>query len=143
MTKKKIFGILEDESVLLEPVSETRYTLDGEVDNELIGQWLTVEGQVDEETVNAATITSVEKSSGKVTRSGVLVEDPPNRPAEANGAGGYLYQEGKGRYYLLSEGELGDPIQGNFDKLVGQNVRVRGELGHVSYILYNAKVSVK
>jgi hypothetical protein len=140
MAKQKLMGILESESVLLEPVSETRYRLQGEIVRDLIGSWVTVAGDVEEETIANAAVIGVEKNSGRSTRAGTIVATAPNLPPEANGAGGYLYQPKKGRYYLLSSGAPGAPVQGDFSAYIGQDVKVSGELRGVSYILYNAKV---
>lgn len=143
MAKKKVFGVLESEAVLLEPVSETRYRLNGEIDTGYVGQWLTVQGQVKDESIANAAVASVEKNTGKVTRSGTLVMEAPNLPPEANGQGGYLYQPTKGRYLLLSSGATDEPVAGDFSQFEGQAVKVRGQFGASNYILYNAKVSAK
>lgn len=143
MVKQKIYGVLESDSVLLEPVSETRYQLTTKLDDTLVGNWLTVAGSVADHTIADAEVTSVEKSTGKSTRAGTIVATAPNPPAEANGAGGFLYQEKKGRYFLLSSGAPDEPIQGDFQTYVGQDVKVSGEYGDTSYILYNVKVSAK
>ena len=143
MAKSKLYGVLESEGVLLEPVTETRYAVNGDVDSELVGEWLTIQGTVDGQTVKGAKVTRVEKSTGKVTRSGVIVADAPNLPAEANGAGGFLYQAKKGRYMLLSQGDVNEPIQGDFGKYAGKSVKVSGKFGDKTYILYNVKVTAK
>ncbi|MEZ4633652.1 MAG: hypothetical protein R2873_06620 [Caldilineaceae bacterium] len=127
----------------LEPISETRYSLGSALDADLIGAWVTVAGAVDDSRIDAVEVASVEKSSGKTTRARYASRHRFNLPAEANGAGAYLYQEKKGRYFLLSSGAVDEPIQGDFADLVGQEVKVAGEYGSASYILYNAKVSAK
>ena len=48
MAKQKIAGVLESESVLLEPLKEVRYRLQGEIDGNLVGSWVTVAGNVEE-----------------------------------------------------------------------------------------------
>ena len=143
MAKQKIYGVLESDTVLLEPVSEVRYRLDTSMDAQLVGSWVTVAGTVTDSHIDGVEVATVEKSSGKTTRAGTLVSTAPNLPAEANGAGAFLYQEKKGRYFLLSSGAPGVPIQGDFTALLGQEVKVVGEYGDASYILYNAKVSAK
>jgi hypothetical protein len=143
MTKQKMTGVLESESVLLEPISEVRYRLQGKIDGNLVGSWVTVAGEVQEGTIVDVSVTSTEKSSGRSTRAGTIVATAPNLPPEANGAGGYLYQPKKGRYFLLSSGAPGAPVQGDFRGYVGQDVKISGELRGVSYILYNAKVVAK
>lgn len=143
MTKQKIVGILESESVLLEPVSEMRYRLLGEIDCAHVGSWVTVAGDIAATTVTNAAVVTVEKNSGKSTRAGVIVITAPNLPPEANGAGGYLYQSKKGRYFLLSSGAPGEPVQGDFSAYVDQDVKVSGELKGSSYILYNVKIAMK
>jgi len=140
---KKIFGILEEENVLLEPVNETRYRLSGDIDAALVGKWMTVQGQVEGEHIANAAVTNVEKDSGKVTRSGLLLDEAPGLPPEANGQGAYLYQQNKGRYLLVSNGPVDTPVSGDFAAFLGQDVKVTGEFGTVSYVLYNAKISVK
>jgi hypothetical protein len=143
MAKQKIAGVLESESVLLEPLKEVRYRLQGEIDGNLVGSWVTVAGNVEECTIANAAITNIEKRSGRSTRIGTIVATAPNLPPEANGAGGYLYQPKKGRYFLLSSGAPGEPVQGDFRGYVGQDVKISGELRGASYILYNAKVMLK
>lgn len=140
---KKVFGVLESENVLLEPVNEVRYQLDSEVDGELVGQWLTVQGEIDGERIENAAVANVEKNTGKVTRSGLLTDAAPALPPEANGQGAYLYQQSKGRYLLISEGPVDSPVQGDFSGLVGSQVKVAGEFGEANYILYNARVNAK
>ena len=140
---KKVFGVLESDNVLLEPVNEVRYRLNGEVDRGLVGQWLTVQGEVDGERIKNAAVANVEKNRGKVTRSGLLTDAAPTVPPEANGQGAYLYQQSKGRYLLISEGPVDSPVQGDFSDLVGSQVKVAGEFGEANYILYNARVSAK
>lgn len=140
---KKVFGVLESENVLLEPVNEVRYQLDCKVDGELVGQWLTVQGEVEGERIENAAVASVEKNTGKVTRTGLLTDAAPALPPEANGQGAYLYQQSKGRYLLISEGPVGSPVQGDFSGLVGSQVKVAGEFGEANYILYNARVNAK
>ncbi|GEM_PF-1552631 len=143
MPVRKIFGILESPDVLLEPVSEVHYRLEGPVDPGLVGSWMTVQGEVVGETIAQPQVVRVEKNQGKVTRSGVVVADAPNPPPEAPEGGVFLYQVAKGRYYLLSAGPPGEPVQGDFSAYVGQPVQVTGLLGSVPYILYNARVRVK
>lgn len=143
MAKQKLFGVLEGETTLLEPVSEQRYQLEGVSGADLVGSWVTISGEVNGEVIRNAKIDNVEKSAGKVTRAGTITASAPNLPAEANGQGGYLYQEKKGRYFLLSSGPADQPITGDFSQFVGQEVKASGELGKVNYILYNAKVSAK
>ncbi len=143
MPVQKIFGILESPDLLLEPVSETHYRLEGPVDPSLVGSWMTVQGEVMGETIAQARVMRVEKNQGKVTRSGVIVADAPNPPPEASGESAFLYQVAKGRYYLLSAGPPGEPVQGDFSAYVGQAVQVTGLLSSVPYILYNARVRVK
>ncbi|MGB5051190.1 MAG: hypothetical protein WBO46_19745, partial [Caldilineaceae bacterium] len=126
---KKIFGVLEKENVLLEPVNETRYLISGDIDAALVGQWITIQGQVDGERIKQAAVANVEKNSGKVTRSGLLTDTAPTLPPEANGQGAYLYQAGKGRYLLISDGPVDAPITGEFSDLLGQEVKVAGEFG--------------
>jgi len=140
---RKIFGVLERNDVLLEPVDETRYHLAGDIDAGLVGQWLTVQGRVNGNHVADAVVANVEKNSGKVTRAGLLVDQPPALPPEANGQGAYLYQQSKGRYILISDGPVDGPVSGDFSAFLGQEVKVAGEFGTASYILYNAKVSTK
>lgn len=140
---KKIFGVLEREDVLLEPVNETRYQLFGDIDTALVGQWITVQGEVEGQQIANAAVTNVEKNSGKVTRAGLMTDTAPALPPEANGQGAYLYQESKGRYLLLSDGPVNEPVRGDFSGLLGQDVKVTGEFGTVNYVLYNAKVSPK
>lgn len=143
MSKQKIAGVLESSSVLLEPISEIRYQLQGEIDCALIGSWVTVTGEIGEGGIANAAVTSVEKNSGKSTRAGTMVATAPNLPPEATGAGGYLYQAKKGRYFLLSSGAPGEPVQGDFRTYLDQEVKVSGELKGSNYILYNAKVAAK
>jgi hypothetical protein len=143
MAKQKIMGVLESESVLLEPISETHYRLQGEIGSDLVGSWVTVTGDVEADTIADIAVIGVEKNSGRSTRVGTVVATAPNLPPEANGAGGYLYQPKKGRYYLLSSGAPGAPIQGDFSAYIGQDVKVSGELRGVSYILYNARIGAK
>lgn len=140
---RKIFGVLERKNVLLEPVDETRYHLTGDIDTRLIGQWMTVQGRVDGTHIADAVVASVEKNSGKVTRAGLLVNQAPTLPPEANGKGAYLYQQSKGRYILVSDGSVDGPVSGDFSAFLGQEVKVAGEFGTANYILYNAKVSTK
>ncbi len=140
---KKIFGVLERNNVLLEPVNETRYHLAGDIDADLVGQWMTIQGQVDGSHIADAVVANVEKNSGKVTRAGLLVDQAPALPPEANGQGAYLYQQSKGRYLLVSDGPVNSPVSGDFRAFVGQEVKVAGEFGAVNYVLYNAKVSAK
>lgn len=140
---QKIFGVLERHNVLLEPVDETRYHLAGDIDTGLVGQWMTVQGRVDGTHVADAVVASVEKNSGKVTRSGLLLHQAPTLPPEANGQGTYLYQQSKGRYILVSDGPVDGPVSGNFSAFYGQEVKVAGEFGTANYILYNAKISTK
>ncbi len=140
---KKIFGVLESQNVLLEPVNETRYHLSGEIDAALVGQWMTVQGQVEGAHIADAVVANVEKNSGKITRAGVLLEQAPVLPPEANGAGAFLYQQSKGRYLLVSDGPVDAPVSGEFTALIGQDVKVTGEFGAANYVLYNAKVSAK
>jgi hypothetical protein len=141
MAKQKIFGVLESSTVLLEPVSEKRYHIQGEMDPDLAGSWVTVSGNLQGDVIADAEVTNVEKSKGKATRTGVIVEDAPNLPPEATGEGGYLYQQKKGRYLLLSTGAPGEPVQGDFSQYTGQEIKVSGEFGNASYILYKVKVS--
>jgi hypothetical protein len=141
MAKQKLMGVLESESILLEPVSETRYQLQGEIGCDLIGFWVTVAGEVEGGAIANVAVIGVEKNSGRATRVGTIVATAPNLPPEANGAGGYLYQPKKGRYYLLSSGAPDKPVQGDFSTYIGHNVKVSGELRGVCYILYNAKVA--
>ncbi len=143
MPTRKIFGILESPDLLLEPVSEVHYRLEGPVDPDLVGSWMTVQGEVMGETIAQARVVKVEKNQGKVTRSGVIVADAPNPPPEASEESAFLYQVAKGRYYLLSAGPPGEPVQGDFSAYVGQSVQVTGVLSSVPYILYNARVRVK
>lgn len=140
---KKIFGVLERENLLLEPVNETRYHLSEAVDTALVGKWITVQGEVEGERIDSPAVTSVEKDMGKVTRIGVLVDQAPVLPPEANGEGAYLYQAGKGRYLIVSEGPVDTPVSGDFTPYLGQDVKVSGEFGAANYVLYNAKVSLK
>ncbi|MCL4835346.1 MAG: hypothetical protein KJZ86_23105 [Caldilineaceae bacterium] len=140
---KKIFGVLERQNVLLDSVSEIRYTLSGEIDGDLVGQWLTIQGEMEENHIANATVTNVEKSIGKVTRNGLLVDSAPARVPEANGLGAYLYQQAKGRYILISDGPVDAPVSGDFAGLVGQDVKIAGEFGKSNYVLYNARVSAK
>jgi hypothetical protein len=143
MAKQKIFGIMESVSVLLEPVSEKRYYVQREMQSDLAGSWVTVAGNVQDSTIVDAEVVSVEKNAGKATRAGTIVAEAPNLPPEATGQGGYLYQQKKGRYLLLSTGKPGEPVQGNFSQYVGQEVKASGEFGDASYILYNVKISTK
>jgi hypothetical protein len=143
MAKEKLFGILEAEATLLEPVSEQRYRLEGETGADLVGSWVTINGEVNGEVIRKAKIANVEKAKGKVTRAGTITATAANLPPEANGQGGYLYQEKKGRYFLLSSGPADQPVTGDFSQFVGQEVKAIGELGEVNYIMYNAKVSAK
>lgn len=140
---KKIFGVLEREDVLLEPVNETRYQLIGDIDAGLVGQWMTIQGEVEGERIANAAVANVEKNSGKVTRAGLMTNIAPALPPEANGQGAYLYQESKGRYLLISDGPVDEPVRGDFSDLIGQDVKVAGEFGTANYVLYNAKVSLK
>jgi len=140
---KKIFGVLEREDVLLEPVHETRYQLIGDIDTALVGQWMTVQGQVEGARIADAIVANVEKNSGKVTRAGLLTDSAPALPPEANGQGAYLYQESKGRYLLVSDGPVDEAVSGDFSALIGKDVKVAGEFGTANYVLYNAKVSPK
>lgn len=140
---KKIFGVLERKDVLLEPVNETRYQLIGDIDAALVGQWMTIQGEVEGERINKAAVSNVEKNSGKVTRIGLLTNVAPALPPEANGQGAYLYQESKGRYLLVSGGPVNEPVSGDFSDLLGRDVKVAGEFGTANYVLYNAKVSPK
>lgn len=140
---KKIFGVLEREDVLLEPVNETRYQLVGDIDAALVGQWMIVQGQVEGQRIGDAVVANVEKNSGKVTRSGLLTDSAPALPPEANGQGAYLYQESKGRYLLVSDGPVDEAVSGDFSALIGKDVKVAGEFGTANYVLYNAKVSPK
>jgi len=138
---KKIFGVLERGNVLLEPVNETRYQLSGEIDPALVGQWMTIQGQVEENRIVNAVVSNVEKNSGKVTRAGLLVNSAPSLPPEANGAGAYLYQQSKGRYLVVSDGAVDAPVSGDFTPLLGQDVKVTGEFGAANYVLYNTQIS--
>lgn len=140
---KKIFGVLEREDVLLEPVNETRYQLSGDIDTALVGQWMTIQGQVEGERIANAAVANVEKNSGKVTRSGLMTDVAPALPPEANGQGAYLYQGSKGRYLLVSDGPVDEAVSGDFSTLIGKDAKVTGEFGTANYILYNAKVSAK
>jgi len=140
---KKIFGVLERCNMLLEPVNETRYHLLGDIDAALVGQWMTIQGQVEEDRINDAVVANVEKNSGKVTRAGLLVDKAPALPPEANGAGAFLYQQSKGRYLLVSDGPADAPVSGDFAPLLEKNVKVTGEFGTANYVLYNAKISAK
>ena len=140
---KKIFGVLEREDVLLEPVNETRYELFGDIDAGLVGQWMTVQGQVEGQRIANAAVTNVEKNNGKVTRAGLMTDAAPALPPEANGQGAYLYQESKGRYLLVSDGPVDEAVRGDFSALIGKDVKVAGEFGTANYVLYNAKVSPK
>jgi len=140
---KKIFGVLERENVFLEPVNETRYQLIGDIDMALVGRWMTIQGEVDGQRIANAAVANVEKSNGKVTRTGLMTDAAPALPPEANGQGAYLYQESKGRYLLVSDGPVNEPVRGDFSGLLGQDVKVTGEFGAANYVLYNAKVSAK
>lgn len=140
---KKIFGVLEREDVLLEPVNETRYQLFGDIDAALIGQWMTVQGEVEGQRIVNAAVANVEKNSGKVTRTGLMTDIAPALPPEANGQGAYLYQESKGRYLLVSAGPSDEAVSGDFSALIGKEVKIAGEFGTANYVLYNAKVSPK
>ncbi len=141
--KTKIFGVLEREDVLLEPVNEVRYHLSGDIDSELVGQWVTIQGQVEEGRIEAVAVANVEKNSGKVTRAGLLTDSAPALPPEANGAGAFLYQQSKGRYLIVSAGAVDEPVSGDFSALLGQDVKVSGEFGTANYVLYNATVRQK
>ncbi len=143
MAKQKIYGVLESDSVILEPISGTRYHLGKRLESDLVGSWLTVAGSVEDQSILSPEVTSVEKIAGKSTRAGTIVATAPNLPPEANGAGGFLYQEKKGRYFLLSTGAPGEHIDGDFSAYVGQDVKVVGEFGDASYILYNVRISAK
>lgn len=143
MAKQKIYGVLESASVLLEPVSETRYELSESLDSELVGCWITVAGTVEATTISAPEVSSIDKNTGKTTRAGTIVATAPHLPPEANGKGGFLYQEKKGRYFLLSSGAADEAIQGDFQEYVGQDVKVTGEFGESNYILYNVRVALK
>lgn len=140
---KKIFGLLEDENVLLDPVHEIRYHVAGDIDAALVGKWMTIQGQIGERQITNAAVTTVEKDSGKVTRTGVLVDQAPALPPEANGQGAYLYQKRKGRYLIVSDGPVDEPVSGDFTAFVGQNVKVTGEFGAANYVLYKVKISRK
>lgn len=140
---KKIFGVLESENVLLEPVNEVRYQLAEKVEPALVGKWLTVQGEIEEQRIKKPSVANVEKNSGKVTRTGLLTDAAPMLPPEANGEGAYLYQQSKGRYLLVSDGPVDSPVSGNFSDLVGSEVKVSGEFGEANYILYNARISAK
>jgi hypothetical protein len=143
MAKGKLFGVLESTTVLLEPIGEKRYHLEGaRVEPALINAWVTVAGDIMGDTIANAEIVNVEKNSGRVTRQGVIVADAPNKPPEATGQGGYLYQAGKGRYILLSAGPTDQPVQGDFGAYVDRNVRVSGTYGSARYILYNVRVTL-
>lgn len=141
MKNRKIFGVLENEACLLDPVSETRYRLHDDLDEELVGQWLTIEGKVDEDTIRTPQVTRVEKNEGKVVRTGVIVSQAPTTPPFANGDSLFLYQKSKGRYYLLSEGSPDEPVGGDFQKYEGMTVKVTGELDDPAYILYRTRIS--
>jgi hypothetical protein len=144
MSKSKIFGVLEAPNVLLDPVSENRYWLSsGDIDQSLVGSWITVSGDVKDQTVERPEVVKVEKNRGKVSRIGTIVADAPNLPPEFNGQGAILYQASKSRYYLLSEGSSDEPIRGDFSRFIDRQVKVSGELSTVPYILYNAKVTAK
>lgn len=144
MAKTKVFGVLESPSVLLEPVDERRYTLAGDkAAAELVGTWVTVAGEIDGRRIEEPEIVNVEKYTGRVTRAGVIVDSAPNLPPEATDQGGYLYQESKGRYFLLSEGNIDEPIRGDYSQYVGKPVRVTGTFADAPYILYKTRVSEK